>query len=144
MLYYSRGFEFVIVSYRTVSVLFTVPFFTAIATGAVPFFSLTVRSVKRTEPLILTVRFLVFDREQYRTKMNTVNRLILRTANRIAPKGGPLSVYIWGTRTTPRSVPLRIRVRGAYRTVLIYNVYLYTEPILRTRYGTVTNSDPLL
>ena len=63
-------------------------------------FLLTVRSVKRTEPLILTVRFLVYDgepyqngnrysfiiedREPYCTKMGTVNRLVLRTANSTA------------------------------------------------------------
>ena len=83
---YSRRFEFVIVSvpYRTVSVpfsvLFTGQFYTAIATVTVPFFSLTVISGKRTEPLIFTVRLFVFDREPYRTKMGTVNRLTLRTA----------------------------------------------------------------
>ena len=55
------------------STVFTVPSFTAIATTVtVPFFSLTVRSVKRTEPLILTVRFLVFDREPYRTKVGAL------------------------------------------------------------------------
>jgi hypothetical protein len=37
---------------RTVFRFFTVLFFTAIATVTVPFFSLTVRSAKRTEPLI--------------------------------------------------------------------------------------------
>ena len=65
---------------RTVFRFFTVPFFTASATFTVPFFSLTARSAKRTEPLILTVRFLVFDREPNRTKMGTVIRLLLRTA----------------------------------------------------------------
>ena len=63
--------------YRTVfvpfSVFLNVPFFTAIAIVAVPFFSLTVGSAKRTEPLILTVSFLVFDRT--------------------APKWKPLFVY---------------------------------------------------
>ena len=74
---YSKGSEFVTatvsVPYRTVYVpclyrtvphrvltvvrFFTVSFFTASATVTVPFFSLTVRSAKRTEPLILTVRF---------------------------------------------------------------------------------------
>ena len=49
-------------------VFLTEPFFTASATVTVPFFCQTVRSVKRTEPLILTIRFLVFDREPYRTK----------------------------------------------------------------------------
>jgi hypothetical protein len=63
--------EFVTVSVPF-SVFFTVPFFTAIATVTVPFFILTVRSAKRTEPLILTVRILVFDLEPYRTKMGTV------------------------------------------------------------------------
>jgi hypothetical protein len=87
------GNEFAIpnrICYRTVSVpfsvFFTVSFFTAIATVSVPFFSLTVGSAKRTEPLIVTVRFLVFDREPYRTKMETVIRLLLRTAIRTAPK----------------------------------------------------------
>ena len=42
---------------RTAFVFITVPFFTAIVTVTVPFFSPTVRSVKRTEPLIVTVRF---------------------------------------------------------------------------------------
>ncbi len=62
--------------YRTVpfSVFFTVPFFTASATVAVPFFRLTVRSAKRTEPFISIVRFLVFDREPHRTKRGTVIR----------------------------------------------------------------------
>ena len=97
---------------RTVpfSVFFTVPFFTASATVNVPFFCLTVRSAKRTEPLILTVRFLVSgnrytlvngDREPYRTNMGIINRLVLRTANRTAPNGGPLSVYYWGSRSVP-------------------------------------------
>ena len=49
--------------YRTVSVPFSV------------FFYRTVLSAKRTEPLILTVRILVFDREPYRTKMGIVIRL---------------------------------------------------------------------
>jgi hypothetical protein len=66
------------------SVFFIVPFFTASATVTVPFFRQTVRSAKRTESLIVTVRFLVFDREPYRTKMETVFRLLLRTANRTA------------------------------------------------------------
>jgi hypothetical protein len=57
-------------------VLFAVPFFPAIATDTVPFLSLTVGSAKRTEPLILTVLILVFDREPYRTKMETVIRLL--------------------------------------------------------------------
>ena len=52
------------------SVFFTVPFFTTIATVTVPFFSLTVGSTKRTEPLIVTVRFLAFDREPYCTAKN--------------------------------------------------------------------------
>jgi hypothetical protein len=97
---YSRGSEFATVPYRVrtvpyrtvpvpcpyrtvpFSVFFTVPFFTASATVTVPYYRLTVRSAKRTEPLIVTVRFLVFDREPYRTKMETVIRLLLRTANR--------------------------------------------------------------
>ena len=118
---YSRGSEFVTVrtlphrvrTVRTALRFFlTVPFFTASATVTVPFFSLSVRSVKRTEPLIVTVRFLVFDREPYRTKsgtiirffigdrepyrteMGTVNHLVLKAANRTAPNGGPLSVWI--------------------------------------------------
>ena len=77
-------------------VFLTEPFFTASATVTVPFFCQTVRSVKRTEPLILTVRFLVFDPEPYRTKMRTVIRLLLRTANRTsnrtATKWEPLTV----------------------------------------------------
>jgi hypothetical protein len=68
------------------SVFYTVPFFTASATVTVTFFRLTVGSAKRTEPLILTVRVFVFDREPYRTKMETVIRLLLRTAIRTAPK----------------------------------------------------------
>ena len=43
------------------------------------FLSLTLRSVKRTEPLILTVRFLAYEREPYRINMATVIRLLLRT-----------------------------------------------------------------
>ena len=87
---------------RTVpfSVFFTVPFFTAIATVTVPFFSLTVGSAKRTEPLILTVRVLVFDREPYRTKMETVIRLLLRTANRTAIRTVPVLVR-YGSRCVP-------------------------------------------
>ena len=46
---YSRGAEFVTVS--------------------VPFFAITVRSVKRTEPSILTVRLLVFGRKSNHPKM---------------------------------------------------------------------------
>ena len=56
--------------------------------------SLTVRNAKRTEPLILTVRFLVFDREPYRTKIGIFIRLLLRTANRTASKWAPLPIYI--------------------------------------------------
>ena len=52
--------------------------------------SLTVRSVKLIEPSILTVRFLVFDREPYRTKRGTVIRLYLRTANRTATRTASL------------------------------------------------------
>ena len=55
-----------------------------------PLFSLSVRGVKQTEPLILTVRFLAFDR----TKMYTVTSLLLRTANRTASKLAPLTIYI--------------------------------------------------
>ena len=36
------------------------------------FFCPLVRSAKRTEPLIMTVRFLVFNREPYRTKIGAV------------------------------------------------------------------------
>ena len=50
------------------------------------FFYRTVLSAKRTEPLILTVRILVFDREPYCTKMGTVISLLLRTAIHAAPK----------------------------------------------------------
>jgi hypothetical protein len=46
------------------------------------FLRITVKSAKRTEPLIVTVRFLVFDREPYRIKMKTVIHLLLRTVNR--------------------------------------------------------------
>ncbi len=66
-------------------------------TVSVPFFRLTVRSAKRTEPLIVTVRFLVFDREPYRTKMETVIRLLLRTAIHVI-------------------VPYRVSYREPYRT----------------------------
>ena len=112
---YSRGSEFVTVPYRTVpfsvfftvpfSVFFTVPFFTASATVTVPFFSLTVRSAKRTEPFISTVSFLVFDREPHRTNRGTVIRFLLRTANRTAPKMGTVNRYYGGPRTAPRAVP---------------------------------------
>ena len=90
---------------RTVpfSIFFTVPFFTASATVTVPFLCPMVRSAKRAEPLILTVRFLVFDREPYRTKMGTVIRLVLKSANRTLPNGGPLSVYYCANQ--PRCVP---------------------------------------
>ena len=71
---------------RTVFRFFTVPFFTASATVTVPFFSLTVRSAKRKEPLILTVLFLVFDREPYRNKMGTVIRLVLGTPGKFTSK----------------------------------------------------------
>ena len=89
---YSRWSEFVIVSVPY-SVLFTIPFF-----------SLTFRSVKHTEPLILTVRFLVFGREPYRTKMRTVIRLVLRTTNRT--KWGTVIRLLLGTanRTAPKLV----------------------------------------
>ena len=33
------------------------------------------------------------------SEMGTVDRLVLRTANRTAPNGGPLSVWILGPRT---------------------------------------------
>ena len=62
---YNSASEFVTVSVPF-SVFFAVPFFTATVT--VPFFSLTVRSAKRPEPL-------VFDREPYRIKMRVVVRL---------------------------------------------------------------------
>ena len=53
--------------------------------------------------------------------MGIVIRLLLRTANRTAPKAGPLSVIF--------EDPLYLgAVRAAYRTVQIYNVYLYTVP----------------
>ena len=59
-----NGSEFVTATVSVpFSVFLTVLFFTASATVAVPFFCLTVICVKRTEPLIVTVRFLVFDRE---------------------------------------------------------------------------------
>ena len=84
---YSRESDFVTATVSVAfSFLFTVPFFTAIATVNVPFFSLTVRSVKRTEPLILNVLFLVFDRESYRTKIGTVyarSRLKNGTVNKV-------------------------------------------------------------
>ncbi len=68
------------------------------------FLSLTVGSAKPTEQLILTVRVLVFDREPYRTKMETI-----------------------------MSVPYQFccdTIRAVYRTLKIYNVYLYTGPIM--------------
>ncbi len=89
------------------SVFFTVPFFTAIATVTVPFFSLTVGSAKRTEQLILTVRVLVFDHEPYRTKMETIIRLLLRTANRTAIRTVPVLVR-YGSR-------YRIKIGLVYR-----------------------------
>ena len=49
--------------------------------------------MKRTEPLILTVRFLVFDREPYRTQMGNVTRFYLRTTNRSLPKGVRFAVH---------------------------------------------------
>ena len=61
-----------------------------------------VRSAKRTEPLIFTVRILVFDREPYRTKMGTVIRLLLRTANRTAIRTAPKLVR-YGTDTVTNS-----------------------------------------
>jgi hypothetical protein len=54
----------------------------------VPFFSLTF------EALVLTVRFLVFDREPYRTKKGIVIRLLFVTMNRTAQTGVGYSVYI--------------------------------------------------
>ena len=86
---------------RTIPCPYRFPFFTASATVNVPFFCLTVRSARRTEPLILIVRFLVYDRQPYCTKIGTVIRWSLRTANRTAPNGGPLSVYYWGPRYVP-------------------------------------------
>ena len=62
-------------------------------------FSLTVRSVKRTQLfLILTIQFLVFDREQPRTKMGTMILLVMRTANRTASKGEPRFIYIFAVK----------------------------------------------
>ena len=87
----------------SLSVFFNVPFFTAIATVTVPFYSLTVRSAKRTEPFNFdrshfsiwpqTVphqngnrySFIIEDREPYRTNMGNVNLLVLRTAIQTAP-----------------------------------------------------------
>jgi hypothetical protein len=74
---YSRGSEFATVPcpYRIVPCPYRFPFFMRSQSQivTVPFFSQTFCFlVKRTEPLILTVRFLVFDREPYRTKTGTV------------------------------------------------------------------------
>ena len=69
---------------------FFLPFFTASATVTVPFFSLTVRIAKRTEPKweSLTVE----DREPHRTKRVAVIRLYFRTANRTAIRTAPILV----------------------------------------------------
>jgi hypothetical protein len=42
--------------------------------------------LKRTEPLIFIIRFLVIDREPYRNKMRTVICLSLRSTNRTIPR----------------------------------------------------------
>ena len=91
---------------------FTLPFFTASATVTVPFFSLTVSSVKRTEPIIFIIRFLVFDREPYRTKMRTVVRLLLRNANR-TKWGTVIRFLLWtANRTAPKLVRCGSRCRN--------------------------------
>ena len=104
----------------------TVPFFTAIATVTVPFFSLTVRSEKRTKPKVLTVRFLVFDRESYCTKISTVICLWVRTANRTAPNG-VRHPFIFKDRE-PRCDPYRTKI-GAVR-LTVPNNKLTTVPLL--------------
>ena len=71
--------------------------------------------MKRTEPLILTVRFLVFDREPYRTKSGTVIRLLLRIANRTASK--------W-------RIVIPLYLRTANRTTTILMRYGTRSPIL--------------
>ncbi len=48
--------------------------------------------MKLTEPLILTARFSVFDREPYRAKMEKVICLLLRIANRTTPKKAQLPI----------------------------------------------------
>ena len=108
------------------SVFFTVPFFTASATVTVPFFSLTVGSVKRTEPSILTVRILIFDREPYRTKVG----IQIYTA------------YLY-------TVPILLRHREPYRTSFgavriavrfaVLNNKRITVPTL-VRYGSRSNT----
>ena len=59
--------------------------------------------MKRSEPLILTFRFLVFDRKAYRTKMSTVIRLNLRTANRTNSQR--LSIHRTNFAAVPRTDP---------------------------------------
>ena len=117
---YSRGSEFV-----TVSVTHRFPFFLPYRflprsrTLQYPFLSLTVGRAKRTETLILTVCILVFDREPYRTKMETVIRLLLRTAISTLPVLVPygsrcvsyhknlqrLSIHRTNFVAVPRTVP---------------------------------------
>ena len=65
-----------------------------------------VGSAKRTEPLIVTVRFLVFDREPYRTKMGTIIRLLLRIANRCAIRTA-LKLVRYGSRCVPYQTNLQ-------------------------------------
>ena len=80
--------------------------------------------MKRIEPLILTIRFLVFDREPYRTKKGTVIRLNLRTANRTNLQR--LSIH----RTNFGAVPRAVRTR--YGSVRFDTVRFDT-----VRYGSV-------
>ena len=69
-----RELQNIIIIHKRKWLLYTIvrPNFHLVRTVPFPF---------RTEPLIVTVRFLVFDREPYRTKVGTFIRLLLRTAN---------------------------------------------------------------
>ncbi len=83
--YYSWGSEFVT---ATVSVPYYVR--TVFRFFTVPFFSLTVRSVKGTEPLIVTVRLIFnINREPYRIKMD----LLMSHENGLIPHGSGLTLH---------------------------------------------------
>ena len=71
-------------------------------TATVTFFSQTVRSVKRTEPLILTIRFLVFDREPYRTKNGHRFPFIIGDREPHCTKNGHRFPFIIGDREPHR------------------------------------------
>ena len=64
--------------YRTVFRFFYRAVFYREPAVTVPFFSITVRSVKRTEPLIVTVRFLEFVRDPYRTNFGATWFVVLQ------------------------------------------------------------------